>query len=276
MKAILCSLLLATLPAAAGPNLPTADLLRLGVVPPEAITRHREQLNLSPEQDTKVRELFDKAKEEGPTLETAIQEERARLEAMVQNGSAPIEQAEAQLEALLNAEGAVKRLQLRTVLGMNAALSPEQRGKALGFAQKDAELEPIIKAKVERIKTAVDSLGCKPTPAIEERGQAIGKLLESGDPAEANKALDAAIADLGVDEPVSTEPIDFTQFDPGNTELTVLEQRFHTTEEKIKTLIRLPKLRQMLQAHQALEDAKASQDATAVGRILTWAEGSLN
>jgi len=59
-------------------------------------------------------------------------------------------------------------------------------------------------------------------------------------------------------------------------ELTVLEQRFHTVEEKIKTLVRLSTLRQMVQAHGALENAKAAQDATTVGRILTWAEGKLN
>ena len=276
MKPILLSLLLATLPASGGNKLPTTDLLRLGVVPPEAIPRHREQLALTPEQETKIQELFEKAKTESPILETAIEEERTRLEAMVQNASAPVEQATAQLDALLEAEGAVKRLQLRTILGMNAALSPEQRGKALEFAQKDAELEPIIKAKIDRLKAAVDSLGCRPTPAIEARGQAISKLMESGDPAEVNKALDAAIADLGVDDPVSTEPIDFSQIDPGNTELTVLEQRFATVEEKIKTVIRLSTLRQMLQAHGALENAKAAQDATTFGRILTWADGKLN
>lgn len=276
MKPILLSLLLATLPASGGNKLPTTDLLRLGVVPPEAIPRHREQLALTPEQETKIQELFEKAKTESPILETAIEEERTRLEAMVQNASAPVEQATAQLDALLEAEGAVKRLQLRTILGMNAALSPEQRGKALEFAQKDAELEPIIKAKIDRLKAAVDSLGCRPTPAIEARGQAISKLMESGDPAEVNKALDAAIADLGVDDPVSTEPIDFSQIDPGNTELTVLEQRFATVEEKIKTVIRLSTLRQMLQAHGALENAKAAQDATTFGRILTWAETKLN
>jgi hypothetical protein len=34
-------------------------------------------------------------------------------------------------------------------------------------------------------------------------------------------------------------------------------------------------MRQLLVARAALESAKAAQDATAVGRILTWAEAKL-
>ena len=41
------------------------------------------------------------------------------------------------------------------------------------------------------------------------------------------------------------------------------------------TVINLPLLREMIQAKEAFEEAKAAQDADKVGRILTYAEGKV-
>lgn len=270
-------ILLAALPvwSHAGPMVPPAELHRLGITPPEAIARHLDQLSLSAEQKTKVTEILETARTESPNLDAAIREHREELEATITNTPASLEAAEALLNELLHAENEAKRLQLRTILGLHNTLTPEQRVKAIEFARQDAELQPIIQAKMERIKAAVDALGHEPPRALEARGKAISILLEEGDPAEANRALDAAIADLGLDDTSAPVPVDFSQFDPGNIDLPVLEQRYHAVEEKLQGVLRLSTLRQMILAHESLEQAKATQDATAVGRILTWAEGVL-
>ena len=260
----------------AAPAVPTGDLLKLGVVPPETVARHLSALGLSPDQDSAIRELVKKAKSETSTLDTSIREYRDLLEEIVKQPAASIDEAEARLNKLLEAEASAKRLQLRTILGINAQLTGDQRAKALELARRDVELESVIKAKIDRIKSAVDAIGCKPTPAIEARGQAIRELTESGDLAEVDRALDKAIADLGIDEAAQpVKPVDFASYEPGNVELTALEERYRKVEEKVQGVIRLSTLRQLLQAKDALDTAKAAQDAVAAGSVLTWAESVL-
>lgn len=65
------------------------------------------------------------------------------------------------------------------------------------------------------------------------------------------------------------------QNEPGSTDLETLRQRFDALQVAGQEVINLPLLREMLQAKEAFEEAKAAQDADKVGRILTYAEGRL-
>ena len=69
--------------------------------------------------------------------------------------------------------------------------------------------------------------------------------------------------------------MDFSKFEPGNTDLETLKQRFEALQVAGQEIINLPLLREMLQAKEAFEEAKAAQDADKVGRILTYAEGKV-
>lgn len=60
--------------------------------------------------------------------------------------------------------------------------------------------------------------------------------------------------------------------EPGATDLATLEVRFRSVEEKVQRVIRLSTLRQFAQARDALEAAKAAEDAVTVGQVLSWAE----
>ena len=256
--------------------IPTGDLLRLGLLPPESVSRHLSRLSLQPDQEESLRQLMDTARQESPALETAIREYRDLLEEVIKNPATPIPEAETRLNKLLDAEADAKRLQLRTILGINAILTAEQRAQGLALAARDAALEPVIQAKVERIKAAVDGLGVKPTQAIEERGQAIREKIESGDLEAASAALDKAILDLGIDDTAAAvATVDFSAQEPGATDLPTLETRFRSVEEKVQGVTRLSTLRQFLQARDALEAAKAAEDAVTAGQVLSWAESVL-
>jgi len=79
-----------------------------------------------------------------------------------------------------------------------------------------------------------------------------------------------------VDEPESTESLDFSQEEPGNVDLEVLKQRLDEVQAGAESIISLPLIRQFLQAKKALEEAKEAQNAELVGRILTWGEKKLS
>lgn len=271
--ALLFSLI--ALSASAIPSVPREDLFRLGFTPPESLQIHLDDLGLDAGQRDRLRELIESAQAAMPALQTAIEEQRRALETALGSGSPDPDQAGAILDLLLDAEASVKRLQLRTILGMNAVLTPGQRAKALELAKTDAEAEASARALSERFRTTFDSLGIKPTQAIQERGEQIKQRLDAGEFAAALEALQAAATEFGLDEPASEETLDFNRFDPGLTETPLLQQRYAEVEQRIQRVVRLSTLRQLIQAHSALEAAKAEQDAVAAGRVLTWAEGAL-
>lgn len=251
------------------------DLFRLGFTPPELIKIHLDELGLDSAQREKFTKIIGETEASLPALQASVKEVGTALESAVTAASPDPGEAEAILNRLLAAEASVKRLQFRTILGIHSLLSPGQRAKALELAKKDVELEASTRELAERFRTAIDSLGVKPTQAIQERGDQIKPLLEAGKFAAALEALQAAAKEFGLDEPLADQSLDFSQYSPGITELTQLQQRYSDVEQRIQRVLHLPLLKQLVQAHAELESAKSAQDAVAVGRILTWAEGVL-
>lgn len=251
------------------------DLFRLGFTPPELIKIHLDELGLNPVQSEKFTKILGEAEAAMPTLQASAKELGAALESAVTAASPDPGEAEAILNRLLEAEASGKRLQFRTILGIHGLLSPEQRAKALELAKKDVEQETSARKLAERFRTAIDGLGVKPTQAMQERGDQIKPLLEAGKFAAALEELQVAAKEFGLDEPLAEQSLDFSQYSPGITELTQLQQRYNDVEQRIQRVRHLPLLKQLIQAHAELEGAKSAQDAMAVGRILTWAEGVL-
>lgn len=275
MKRSIVLLLAFALSASAQVKIPRDDLFRLGFTPPELLKIHLDDLSLDAGQRERATGLLEASATAMPALEATMKEQGQALETLVTSSTPNPDEAEKMLDRVLDAEAAIKRLQLRTILGLHGVLTPEQRTKALELAKRDVELEASARALAERIRTALDRLDVKPTQAIEERGDQIKPLLESGKFAAAMEALRAAAEDFGIDEPVSEEPLDFSKFDAGIIELAQLQRRYADVEQRIRRVVRIPLLRQLAQAHPELEAAKAAQDAVAVGRILTWAEATL-
>jgi Spy/CpxP family protein refolding chaperone len=277
MKKLLCCLLLTavSLPAAQ-----VEDWLKSGLLHPDMIASVREKLALTEEQQTKLNSQLSEARAQAEPLEQAVQEQKKALGQLLQDPSTSADVAAAQLTKLLDAEAAIKQLQLRALIGVRDVLTPEQLVlvKKLG-PPKVAErggLEAKVKEKAGKLRAAVEAIGVPPTEAMKYRGEEIEKLTKSGNFTDANAKLDELIEDSHFKElEAEVEKVDFAKFEPGSTDLETLRERYEGVQGAGQEIISLPLLRELVQAKAAFEAAKEAQDADKVGRILTYVEGKL-
>lgn len=209
-------------------------------------------------------------------VEKQVRERERELTRLLRQPTSTAVEAEAALKTLLEAEAEVKHMRLRTLLALRDVLTPEQQEKAVkltpGRREKTSLAEARMKEKALRLKTAVESLGVPPTQAMQERGEAIVALVRGGDYGAADQALDQLTADSGLDQAEKVTAPDFSQFSPGDIDLTVLKQRYTDVEVAAQRVVSIPLVRQLIEGKKALEAAKLAEDAEQVGRILTWAE----
>lgn len=281
MKNIVCSLLLLYVSALPAANV--EDWLKSGLLHPDLIASVRDELALTDEQQTKLNAQLGEARKQAEPLEEAVKQQQKALNHLLRDAGTTADAASAQLAKLLEAESAVKHLQLRTLIGIRDVLTPEQLQKAqkhgpprMAAASRGGDLEAKVNEKAGKLKAAVEALGIPPTEAMKTRGGEIEQLIKGGRMAEADAALDKLIEDSHFKE-LEAEPdqVDFSKFEPGSTDLETLRQRFEALQVAGQEIINLPLLREMLQAKKAFEEAKEAQDAEKVGRILTYAEGKV-
>ena len=278
MKHIALTLLLVVSSVFAGPE----QFLNAGLVGPEIIQQLKPQLELTAEQESKMTAVVTAAREKGAPLEAEAKTQQQALHAMLRDPQKTADTASAQLTKVLAAEGAVKDLQLRTLIELRDVLTPEQQKRAakLSVGPKMAaktDLKSSVMAKANKLRAAVDALTDKPTEAMAYRGQEIENMIKNGEWESADAALDKLIADSKFSDytPDAAAP-DFSKSEPGDTNLDALQSRFESIKERAQEVISLPLLRDMLKAKDAFEEAKAAQDAEKVGRILTWVEKQLD
>ncbi|MEN3941477.1 Spy/CpxP family protein refolding chaperone [Prosthecobacter sp. SYSU 5D2] len=272
MKHFLLSLLITTGCLAAGPE----ALLQSGLLSADIITVIKPELDLTEEQESRMTGIVTAARAESEPLEMQVKEQQKAFNQILRQPDSTPEVASAALARLMEAEAAVKQLQLRTLLGLRDVLTLEQQKKAVALAQprqvKRADLETRVREKAARLRLAVQSLGVPATTSMVQRGSEVEALVKEGDLAAADAALDRLVVESQVDAPESPASLDFSTYDPGETDVETLKQRYQAVETAAQSVLSLPLLRQLIQARQALEEAKALEDAETVGRILTWAE----
>lgn len=258
------------------------QLLNAGLITPELIQQVKPELELTAEQESKMTAIVTEARTKGEPVESALKEQRQTLNQMMREPTTTADAASAALAKLLASEGEVKQIQLRTLIALRDLMTPEQQKKAMKLSLSKAvaaktDLESQVKAKANKLRAAVEAIAEKPTEAMAYRGAEIEKMIKEGDWTSADAALDKLITDSGLNEPeeASAAP-DFSTFDPGDTSLDALQSRFESVKERAQEIISIPVMRRMLKAKDAFETAKAAQDATAVGRILTFAEKELD
>ncbi|MDB6006533.1 MAG: hypothetical protein JWR15_3520 [Prosthecobacter sp.] len=279
MKKFLCCLLFATSSLYAAQ---VEDWLKSGLLHPDMLTTLREELALTAEQQTQINAKLSEARAQAEPLELEVKQQQKALGHLLQDKSTTAEVAAAQLTKLLQAEAAVKQLQLRALIGVRDVLTPEQMAKAkkLGppklAAGGGGGPELKVTEKAGKLKAALDALGVPPTEAMKYRGGEIEKLIKSGQFADADAKLDELMEDSHFKElEAEVEKVDFAKFEPGSTDVATLQERFESVKAAGQEIISLPLLRELLQAKAAFEAAKEAQDADQVGRILTYVEGKL-
>lgn len=256
------------------------DWLKNGLLHPDLLASLRDELALTEDQQTKLNAQLTEARQKAAPLEQAVKEQQKALNHLLSDTTTSTEAASTQLTKLLEAEAAVKQLQLRTLIGVRDVLTPEQlqKAKKLGPPQMVAKgsSDSAVTAKANKLRAAVEALGVPPTEAMKTRGAEIEALIKNGDLAAADKALDKLIEDSHLKElEAEAEVVDFSKFETGSADLESLRQRFEAVQEAGREVLSLPLLRQMIQAKKAFEEAKEAQNAELVGRILTFAEGKL-
>ncbi|MCX6953457.1 MAG: periplasmic heavy metal sensor [Verrucomicrobia bacterium] len=275
MKSLLPAivLLIATLRVQAGPE----AWLQAGLLKPEVIQQIKPGLQLTSEQEARMLAIVTAARTTGGPVEDALRARQQRLHDLLVRADTTAEAAGLQLAQVLESEAAIKQLQLRTLIALRDTLTPEQQKKiqTLGgppaAAQQDRET--ALLAKANRLRAALEPYL---TAALRERGAAIEQLIRTGDLKAADAALDRLIADSGAnDGAAQSAPPDFSRYATGPTDIDTLTRRFDAAKEAAQRVIYLPLLRQLYVAKDAVETAKAAQDAAAVGRILTWAEQAM-
>ncbi len=279
MKLAFCSLLFACAWTASAVDV--GSLVRTGLVLPDTVLQHQSEIGISSEQADHLRKLYADAQQEGKGLEAAVKEQQQAFDAAVKNPETTPAAASEQLKQLLEAEAALKQLQLRTLLKLRDELSPEQRTRALKLGTEDAitsdPIEARLREKGMKLKAAFEAIGVPPPEALKTKGEALEALVKEGRLSEAEKALDALIKETGLDEIAATPTaVDFGKYEPGTTDLPALQDRYTAVRTKAGKVIYLPTLRLLAQGRDELEKAKTAEDATRVARILTWAEGILD
>jgi len=278
MKTIVCSLLLFITASLHGAHV--EDWLKNGLLHPDLIASVREELALTEDQQSKLNAQLSEARQQAEPLEQVVKEQQKALNHLLKDSTTSAEAASVQLTKLIEAEAAVKQLQLRTLIGVRDVLTPEQQQKAqkLGppkMAAKGGAESPVM-VKAGKLRAAIEALGVPPTEAMKTRGAEIEALIKSGDLAAADTALDKLIEDSRFKElEAEDEVVDFSKYETGSADLESLRQRFEAVQTAGQEIISLPLIRQMIQAKKAFEEAKAAQDADKVGRILTYVEGKL-
>ncbi|GEP42944.1 Spy/CpxP family protein refolding chaperone [Brevifollis gellanilyticus] len=253
--------------------------LQSGAITPEKITALKGEIGLSSEQEERMQAIVTATRAEGEALEKTVREGQKGLNEVLRNKASTADEAGAALTKLLEAEAPVKQLQLRTLIQLRDVLTPEQLKKVAqlspGRVAKSEDIEAKVRQKAEKLRAALDSLGIKPTTAISERGAEIEGLMKSGDWKGADTALAKLEKDSHANELESAQEVDFSKYEPGNTDVEELRQRYAVVLEKGQQVVSLPLIWQFLRAKEAFEEAKANQDVEKVGRILTWVEGEL-
>lgn len=256
------------------------DWLQSGLLHPDLISSMRGELELTDDQQEKLKAQLDEARSQAEPLEAEVKEQQKALHNLLKDTGTDAEAASAQLAKLIEAEAAVKQLQLRTLIGMRDVLTPEQLRKARNLtppkmAARD-DLEARLDEKTGKLRAALESLGIPPTEAMKERGGEVEQLIKSGQLAAADAALDKLIADSHFEElEAEAEEIDFSKFDPGSIDFPSLRERYEAVQGAGQHIISLPLMRELLQAKAAFEEAKSVQDADMAGRILTFVEDKL-
>lgn len=249
------------------------------LISPATIDKHIEEFSLTIEQIDKLKGIREKAEEGFRPLEEAVRREEQVVDAILQSESIAQVEAAEKFTALLEAEKAAKQQQFTTYLALREVLTPDQLARAVILARGDREsrvpLEVRVQGKAERLKAAFDELGVKPPSSLQARGEAIMELIRVGQLEEADLALDELAQDVGLDEPTDETIIDFSVVDPGATDSETLKDRLDAVQYAAEQVTSLPMLRRLVQARDALEKAKATEDADLAGRILTWGEQTL-
>jgi len=111
------------------PRPPGGDKIGRAFFPPELVMRNQKAINLTPEQQSTIREEMRKDMPRFTELQWQLSAEEEALDSLVHADAPDEKQIIAQFDKLMLAESELKRVRFALLVRLRAILSPEQQQK---------------------------------------------------------------------------------------------------------------------------------------------------
>ena len=111
------------------PRPPGGDKIGRAFFPPELVMRNQKAINLTPDQQSTIREEMRKAMPRFTELQWQLSAEEETLESLVRTDAPDEKQILAQFDKLMLVESELKRVRFALLVRLRAILTPEQQKK---------------------------------------------------------------------------------------------------------------------------------------------------
>jgi len=139
-----------------------ADPLSRHLVPPSLIMEKADEIGLSDEQRRTVQRAAEHAHQQATEKKAPLEKAMQALAAELAKDKIDADTARAILDDMLDAERAMKQLQLELLIGANNALTAQQRKtlqkmRIAAHPQRRQQLEERLKAKLQRVQEGLQA-----------------------------------------------------------------------------------------------------------------------
>lgn len=124
------------------PRPPGGDKIGRAFFPPELVMRNQKAINLTPDQQSAIREEMRKAMPRFTELQWQLSAEEEALEALVRADAPDEKQILAQFDKLMLVESELKRVRFALLVRLRAILTPEQQQKLEEVKKQDRPGDP--------------------------------------------------------------------------------------------------------------------------------------
>src|SRR5437773_6236217 len=188
-----------------------SDTIAEQVFPPEMLQQARQEIGFTEAQQDWLRQKIEEVSARAQELQQRLQREVEALAEVAKPDRVEEAKLLAQLDKVLDAERAVKRLQLATLVAIKNQLTPEQQARLRSLrvqlvaqageaASQQAALKTRLEVKITRIHAAVQQWqeGGGDPSAVGQIMQEFEPLMKQGKHKEAEAVLDRALSELGI------------------------------------------------------------------------------
>jgi len=129
-------------PMGPDPRPPGGDKIGRAFFPPELVMRNQKAINLTPEQQSTIREEMRKDMPRFTELQWQLSAEEEALDSLVHADAPDEKQIIAQFDKLMLAESELKRVRFALLVRLRAILTPEQQQKLEELKKQDRPRDP--------------------------------------------------------------------------------------------------------------------------------------
>lgn len=185
------------------------DPISRQLVPPPLIFEKAPEIDLTPEQRDKVKELVQQTHRKNTESREVLQKRTKALAAELAKTPIDTKAALRGLDEVLELEGTMKRLQFEMMVAVNNQLKPGQRAALLSMMRGGRpgdladEIEKRLKGKIRQLEEIAQAMAAKgqSPDQIHEMMKAFSTLMETGKVDRAEELLDRTLQKLrGEDE----------------------------------------------------------------------------